>query len=346
MRPRRLLPILLAAFSLLVLVEVAVNVLVRPQQGPAALAAIFETHLLALAAVAALLAALLTLADRSPGASRLRLIAVVTIVLAVVRLGGEWWSPSTQTATTRPPAADQTMRLDVLSWNLELGSRSAAETAAGLASDEPADLVALQELTPAAAAAIEGDPAVAAAYPYRILEPRRGVLGMGLLSRLPLVLGTSREDPMLLRAGLLMPDGSRVEVLNVHPFPPRISTIGGVAVGVDTRRRDEDLALLADAAAGYEEPRRVLLVGDLNTTPFEPGFAVVARGLLDAHAEAGTGTGFTWRPGVLEPLGIGLLRIDHALSGPDLRPVEVGEDCSLSGDHCRLRVTYEVAPGR
>ena len=102
---------------------------------------------------------------------------------------------------------------------------------------------------------------------------------------------------MVLQAELLLPDGVRIEILNVHPYPPEITrAFGSVPVGLDTRRRDEDLSVLAAMVDQAEDRARVLLVGDLNTSPFEPGFGKIRAGLLDAHGEAATGTGFTWRP--------------------------------------------------
>ena len=55
--------LLLAGIAALPLLELAVTVLMRPQSGPFALAAIFEPHLLALGAVCGLLAILATLSD-------------------------------------------------------------------------------------------------------------------------------------------------------------------------------------------------------------------------------------------------------------------------------------------
>jgi endonuclease/exonuclease/phosphatase (EEP) superfamily protein YafD len=337
---RPILPTILAAVAILVLVEAAVNVLLRPQVGPPALATVFEPYLLAAGAIAAVLAVLLTLGDRGAGASRLRLVAVVMLVVALVRLGGEWWSPDADMAAGAT-------RIHVLSWNLEDGSKAAATSVSGILDADPEpDLVALQELTPEVAAALEADPAIDRAYPYRILEPRDGVAGMGLLSRYPLVVGGYQTEPVVQRADLLLPDGSRIDVRNVHPYPPEITrAFGGVPVGLDTRLRDEDLSVLAAQVDQAEDRARVLLVGDLNTSPFEPGFGKISAGLLDAHGEAATGTGFTWRPSSLEPLNAGLLRLDHVLTGDGLRPVGVSEDCSLSGDHCRLSVTLEVAAG-
>ena len=127
-----------------------------------------------------------------------------------------------------------------MSWNLELGSKAAADSVAGIAAAD-ADLVALQELTPDVAKAIEADPALRKRYPYRILEARDGVAGMGLLSRRPLIVRGYETGPIILRAGLLLPDGRTVEVLNVHPYPPRMSTLWRIPVGLDTRKRDEEL---------------------------------------------------------------------------------------------------------
>jgi endonuclease/exonuclease/phosphatase family metal-dependent hydrolase len=87
----------------------------------------------------------------------------------------------------------------------------------------------------------------------------------------------------------------------------------------------------------------VIVAGDLNTAPFEPGYRILASGgLTDAHEASGGGPGFTWRPSSLEWLGLGLLRIDHVLTGAALRATAVEEDCSIRGDHCRLIVDLAV----
>ena len=335
--------LLLAGIAVLALVEFVVNRVVGPQIGPPALLAVFEPHLLALGAVCGALALLLTINERNPQASRIRVIAIAVIVVALVRVGGEWWSPGDNRARGEPSPSET--RLAVMTWNLETASKSPQDVIDGILDiRQPLrpQVVALQELTPDVAAAIEADPEIDRRFPYRSLEPRDDVRGMGILSSIPLVEGAYGAFPMLLTAGLVMPDGSRLDLVNAHPLPPKISTIAGIPVGLDTRLRDQDLRYVRAAADRAEDEERVLLIGDLNTTPFEPGFGIVADGLHDVHAEVATGTGFTWRPAFLERLNIGLLRIDHVLSGAALQPVAITEDCSLPGDHCRVTAVVDV----
>lgn len=333
--------LVLALLAVLVAAGVVAQQLVRAQTGPLPLVAVFEVHLLAVAAVLAL-AAVPGALRRDAARARLALVAVVVVV--VVRLGGELWSPGPpDPVQALGPAGVGRGELVVLTWNLELGARAASGSVAGI-TEIDADLVALQELDPAAAAAIEADPVLRTRYPYRILEPQPGVEGMGVLAKLPLILGESRADPMLIRAGLLLPDGRRLEVVDVHPYGPGITMASGWPVGLDTRARDARLRVIREVLDGVDDRAALLVAGDLNTTPTEPAFAVVADGLADAHASVGLGPGFTWRPGSLETLGVGLLRIDHVLTGEWLTPLAVREDCSLAGDHCRVVVRLRVEP--
>lgn len=340
----------LALVAAAALVVVVADVVVRPETGPFALAAVVEPYILVVGTIAGLVAAVSSLGIGRAGGS-IRLLAVVVVVVAILRLGGEWWSPEAA-APSGDSGATVNQTLRVLSWNLELGSRAATDSVAGIAERE-VDLVALQELTPGVAAAIEADPALVARFPYRILEPRDGVAGMGLLSRLPLVIGSYNAGPVVLSAGLLLPDGRRFELLDVHPYPPSISRIAIVPVGLDTRRRDRDLVSIRRTVDELPDASTAIVMGDLNATPFEAGFTILADGLHDAHAEAGAGPGFTWRPSSLEVLRVGLLRMDVVLSGQALRPIAAGEECSIAGDHCRLYVDLDVsdpqreaAPGR
>jgi endonuclease/exonuclease/phosphatase (EEP) superfamily protein YafD len=335
--------LLLAGVAVLALVEVVVNLVFRPQVGPPALLAAFEPHLLAIGAVCGALALLLTINERNAQASRIRVIAIAVIVVAIVRVGGEWWSPGDNRARGEPSPSET--RLAIMSWNLEVESKTPQDVVDGILDvRQPLrpQVVALQELTPDVAAALEASTEIDQRFPYRILEARDDVRGMGILSSVPLVEGVYGAFPMLLTAGLVMPDGSRLDLVNAHPLPPRISTVAGVPVGLDTILRDQELRYVRAAVDRAEDQERVLLVGDLNTTPFEPGFGIVTDGLQDLHAQVASGTGFTWRPAFLERLNAGLLRIDHVLAGSSVQPIALAEDCSLPGDHCRVTAVVDV----
>ena len=139
-------------------------------------------------------------------------------MLGVVRLGDELWSPGPDEA-----AAEAAETVTVLDWNLEIDSKAAGDAVEGIA-ELDADVVALQELTPEYATAIEADADLVARYPYRILEPKPGAFGLGLLAKRPLLVRSVDEDGNVLHAGLLLEDGRVVEVLVVHPRRPLFGT--------------------------------------------------------------------------------------------------------------------------
>jgi vancomycin resistance protein VanJ len=257
------------------------------------------------------------------------------MVLGIVRLGDELWSPGPDGITPPPDP------LVVLDWNLELDSKTAPDVVAGIA-EIGADVVALQELTPDDAAAIEADEELTERYPYRILQPREGAFGLGLLARGPLLVREADDGGHVLHAGLLLEDGRVVEVLVVHPRRPRYGTTLSIPRSLDTADRDADLASIRARIDGLDDLDAVLVVGDLNATPSEPARAAFGAGLTDAHLAAGGGPGFTWRPEPLEALDVALLRIDAVLTGAWLEPVRSDVDCTLAGDHCRLIVTLRV----
>lgn len=323
--------ILFAGLAAATVVLIVVQQVVAAQTGPLPMVSVFELHLLVLAGVLAIGALVGSLGSGRAGAPT-RLVALGVLVIVLIRAGGELWS------SAEPAAGDQ---VTVLSWNLEVDSKSAEEAVEGIAAIE-ADLVALQELTPTYAQAIEDDPTLTGRYAYRILDPREGSLGMGLLSRLPLVLGDNGNGPNRQHAGWILPGGRTVEVLNVHPRRPLYRTVGPVPVALNTKDRDEDILAIRATIDSIGSTDRTLVVGDLNGSSTEPGLAPLRDVLSDAHESAGRGPGFTWRPEALEPFGFGVLRIDHVLSGSWLRPVETSVDCEATGDHCRLLVTLEV----
>jgi endonuclease/exonuclease/phosphatase (EEP) superfamily protein YafD len=268
-------------------------------------------------------------------AASLRLALIALAVVSAARFGGEWISVPQARATD--PAAE----LAILSWNLELGAR-AGEAAVERLRGLDLDVVGLQELGPEHAAAIEADADLRARFPHRMLAPGSSVEGMGLLSAHPIVRSELLTDPVAIEA-VIHVDGRAVTVITGHPFPGRIGFVGALPVSFDPTSRDQALARFrgrVDAAIARGET--VVVVGDFNVAPTEPAFDPLTTGLADAHREVGLGPGWTWRPSRLEGLGIAVLRIDLALSGPGARPVAINEHCGLPGDHCQLEARFAL----
>lgn len=322
--PRRVGVRFLAAIVLGVAIFDLAGLIPGPGDGPIGLAQVLAAHL----TIATLLLLPFALIR---GATALRVAFVVLAVAAVVRFGADWWSP--------PAPAAEGPTIEVATFNLEIMSRDAPDAVAFL-QPMAADVIALQELTPAFADAIAADPVLADHYPYQALYPSGDVLGLGLLSRRPLTDVAFESDPSRLEALVDTPDG-QVWVLNVHPLPARMPR-GPLAlpIGFDPTVRNAALERITrDIEAAMAADAPVLMLGDINAAPTEPEFFRFVAGLRDAHAEVGVGPGWTYRPDLLEPLGIGLIRIDVVLTGPGLRPIKEATRCPPAGDHCAVLVT-------
>jgi vancomycin resistance protein VanJ len=324
---------LLVAYPLGVTALSAVNVAFPQRSGPLAISEILAPHLLLP------LVLLVPLAARR-GARFARIALVVAAVVGVARFG-----PGVVSLPASPPPGATTVRF--LSWNLETGLPPAADVVRLLAASD-ADIVALQELTPEHAAAIEADTATASRFGYRALFPVAGAAGVGLLSRFPLDAVAHSMSPLVVQATVRLPGGEVVTIIDAHPFPGRITTVTDfrVPVGFDPGDRDagiRSIRSLIDAALARHE--RLAVVGDFNVSDREPAYNDLAKGLLDAQREVGQGTGSTWRPDRMKFLPFGVLRIDYLFAGGGIVPTEISEDCTPRGtDHCVVRAAVAVPP--
>ena len=128
--------------------------------------------------------------------------------------------------------------------------------------------------------------------------------------------------------------GTPVTVIGAHANWPL-----GKAIAASRNRELAELAVIARSA-----PSPVLLLGDLNTTAFSPGFAslLADSGLRDCAA--GRGLNPTW-PTLFPPL---YMQIDHCLAGPGLRIDDLQSGPRVGSDHFPLEVEFwpaRPAPG-
>jgi endonuclease/exonuclease/phosphatase (EEP) superfamily protein YafD len=170
-------------------------------------------------------------------------------------------------------------------------------------------------------------------YRFHRVVPRPDSFGMAVFSRLPfqesslVTLGDGTVPAIRADVDL---GGVGVRLIAAHPVPP---------LGADyARRRAEYLAALARLARDRTGP--LLVLGDLNTTPWSPLFHDVLRtgGLRDARR--GFGIAGTW-PALVRPLAV---PVDHCLVSEGVGAVGVRAGPSIGSDHYPLVVDLTVAP--
>jgi endonuclease/exonuclease/phosphatase (EEP) superfamily protein YafD len=190
--------------------------------------------------------------------------------------------------------------LRILTANL-LAGRAAPAELVGLTARKNADLLLVQELTEAAENGLKraglGD-----LLAYRVMPRRRGT---AIYSRYPLRDGLAAAAVSAARcsARLDLPSGQSVQVICVHPKPPKPPW------------RPEATARWHSQLAGLPPPGDCtqILAGDFNATLDHAQFRRLLRlGYLDAASQAGHGLHLTWGP---EPhRRPALLAIDHVLA--------------------------------
>ena len=158
-------------------------------------------------------------------------------------------------------------------------------------------------------------------YPYVVAAPRSDNFGIALFSRLPIAGGIEAMGAADLPAvrAVLTKDGCGLTLIGIHALPPKNAKYAA--------HRNN----LFDSLAGWV-PRLdgpVVLLGDLNATPWSPYFHdLLARtGLSDGRR--GFGIKATW-PAFLGPLGI---PIDHCLVSDDVIVEDFQLGPSAGSDH-------------
>jgi endonuclease/exonuclease/phosphatase family metal-dependent hydrolase len=159
---------------------------------------------------------------------------------------------------------------------------------------ERVDVLALQELTPAALEAIERSQLVDELR-HVVAEPRPAAAGTALLARKPLAARPAPRGTFAQAAAALRVDGVDVRIVSVHAAPP--------VDGDGARRWAADLRALPDAGDNQ------ILAGDFNATLDHAAFReLLDRGYADTAARVGAGLVPTWRGGRAP-----WLTLDHVL---------------------------------
>ncbi|MBT8046204.1 MAG: endonuclease/exonuclease/phosphatase family protein [Pontiella sp.] len=211
--------------------------------------------------------------------------------------------------------------------NLNAGNGNTAQVLEVIEKANP-DLLLLEEVTPEW---IRELAPLKKQYKYRIAEPQEGCFGIMLLSRHPLErkkiveIGTADVPSIVTEAHL---PGGIISFIGTHPLPPM-----GAAYSA---HRNSQLAALPAIVKDQKYP--VLLVGDLNTSPWSPYFTKLIRESGLKNSMKGFGFQPTW------PRNLRFLRIplDHMLHDPEIAIHHrvVGGD--VGSDHLPVIVDFSI----
>ena len=221
-------------------------------------------------------------------------------------------------STPAPAATPSASALRVFLANVYTPNRS-FDAMRRLIEHEAPDVVVLQETDQAW---LEGLAELRATYPNRVEEARADNFGIAVWSRLKMAnarivrLGHAGVPSVI--ADIEHGDATLV-LIATHPLPP--------AGRARSELRDEGLAQLARFAASEVSP--VLVVGDLNCTPWSPHFRALLRDGRLRDSGEGRWVQATW-PSWLGALGI---PIDHVLYGAGLRVLRRWVGPAVGSDH-------------
>ena len=193
------------------------------------------------------------------------------------------------------------------------------------------DIVVLEEISSQWVRDLEW---LMASHPYVCIQPREDNFGIGLFSKLPLikneVVYIGRSDVPSIIATINI-QGSELDILATHPLPPNGAEY--------SKCRNEQLESISD----YIDPSSsLLLLGDLNVTPWSHHFKTLLKrsGLIDSNR--GCGVQPSW------PAGNPLLwiPIDHCLHSPDILVIQrrIGPD--VGSDHYPVIIDFVITTNK
>jgi endonuclease/exonuclease/phosphatase (EEP) superfamily protein YafD len=257
------------------------------------------------------------------GRPRLAALAGAAVLVNLVYVGALWVDPRPAEAHAAAPAHR------ALLLNAYYKNHDYPEILALLREKQP-EVAVLVEVTPGLARALD---LLADDFPYRRAYPRLDSGGVAILSRQPLEsvarypFGAWKRPVVVARTRI---GGRPVTVVGMHPYSSR-------AVAESEFRRFQ-MQAVGDFLADLRGP--VLLLGDLNVTPWSPLFAdlLAESGLRDARKGFGV---LPTYPALFPPLWMPL---DHCLTSADVavRGFRVGP--RAGSDHLPVVVDFSFAP--
>jgi endonuclease/exonuclease/phosphatase (EEP) superfamily protein YafD len=226
-----------------------------------------------------------------------------------------------------PKSTVQGTKLRVMLMNVHRNNNDTELAIRRIKENDP-DLIVLEEIDDHWWSALAG---LQATFPYALRDIREDDFGIALLSKFPLQNGkilyfSDAEVPSV--TAQLELGGSLVTVLGTHPVPP--------AGAEGTRLRDQQLAAVAEFIRPVSAP--AIILGDLNTTPWNYAFRRLLKGSGLIDGSSGFGYQPTW-PSFFWPMRIPL---DHCLVSSDLSVLQHQVGGNAGSDHFPIIVDLAV----
>jgi endonuclease/exonuclease/phosphatase (EEP) superfamily protein YafD len=170
-------------------------------------------------------------------------------------------------------------------------------------------------------------------YPYNNLSESGRYDGTLIFSRFPFANSSGIRDipdPFRLSAigQFQLTPSQQLTVAAVHPRSP-------MAVGRMEQRNDHLLSLATNLAT---QPKPLLLLGDMNTTPWSPIFRELEKESGLRNGRLGFGLIATWPT----PLGSFGIPIDHALVSPEITIHQFQRGPAVGSDHYPIIVDFSI----
>lgn len=252
-----------------------------------------------------------------------------------------------RTTKILPPSPMKGTAFTVFSANLFKRNPSIARHIELIRNHQP-DILCLQEFSPHFAQELLES--VGDEYPYRALRPEKGSYGYGVLSRYPIEETGFWDRPGIKAWGqrvcVTLPTAQKVELYNVHLFPPMADDAFVKGITWSFRAREGQIGVMQTEIAERGLP--ALVIGDCNFNDTSDAYRLAAQTWTDSWQLAGEGSRYTW-PTLAFPTkrvryNPRMLRLDYCFHNAPLttRAIQILTERTGS-DHTPLLVTLAVA---
>lgn len=225
------------------------------------------------------------------------------------------------------PQAAQTSAMNILHFNV-LRSNERYEDVLRFIVEQQSDFVCLQEVTHAWEEACQ---ALYQHYPYRESVPRDDSFGILFLSRKPFsykkvqYFARSQVPSIIVK---VMQEKREFTIVATHPLPPRTALYSA--------QRNEQLITLANYVKKLETP--VIVIGDLNVTPWSPYFKDFVQTTKLKDSRRGFGIHCTWPS--MAPLF--WIPIDHCLVSTNVKVHNRKVMPNYGSDHYPIIIRFSI----